>query len=360
MEQNINFSEILENIVQQKDLDFNAAEAVMDEIMSGELTDAQIGSFLTAMRVKGETPTEIAAFASVMRENAIEITPSVPVSEENLIIDTCGTGGDRKHTFNISTAVAFVAAGAGLRVAKHGNRSVSSKCGSADVLAELGVNIEIGAEEVAKCIDEVGIGFLFAPTLHKAMKYAIGPRREMGIRTVFNVLGPLTNPAKANCCILGVFDSALVRLLAEVLAELGIHHALVVHGDDGMDEITTTTTTSACEVTKKKSVENGGFSYTIDEYTISPKALGIPIASEEDLKGGDLSLNANIMRDILGGKKGPKRDIVLLNSAAAIMVADKAESIEEGLKVAADSIDSGKAKEKLEMLIELSQKLGTQ
>lgn len=358
MEKDINFSEILENVVQQKDLDFSEAEDVMDKIMSGKLTNAQIGGFLTAMRIKGETPTEIAAFARVMRNNALKVTPSVPASEEDLIIDTCGTGGDGKHTFNISTVTAFVVAGAGIRVAKHGNRSVSSKCGSADVLAELGVDIEIGPQEVAQCIDEIGIGFLFAPTLHKAMKYAIGPRREMGIRTVFNVLGPLTNPAEANCCIMGVFDSDLVRLLAEVLAELGIHRALVVHGDDGMDEITTTSTTSACEVIREKAVEKDSFSYTIDEYTISPKNLGIPIASEEDLKGGDTSFNANIMRDVLDGKKGPRRDIVLLNSAAAIMVADSAESIEEGLEVAADSIDSGKAKEKLEMLVDLSQELG--
>lgn len=356
----LNFSMILENIVQQNDLNSYEAESIMDQIMSGQLTDAQIGSFLTAMRIKGETPTEIAAFARVMRKNALKVVPSIPASEEDLIIDTCGTGGDKKHTFNISTAAAFVVAGAGIRVAKHGNRAASSKCGSADVLAELGVNIEIGPEEVAKCIDEIGIGFLFAPTLHKAMKYAIGPRRELGIRTIFNVLGPLTNPASANCCIIGVFDEAFVRPLAEVLAELKIHHALVVHGDDGMDEITTTTTTSACEVIKKRTNGKDKFSYTIDEYTISPEEFDIPTASEDELKGGDISFNANIIRDIFDGKQGPRRDIVLLNSAAAIMVTNEAESIEEGLEVAADSIDSGKAKEKLQMLIELSKELGTQ
>lgn len=355
MEKKDNFSEMLEKVVRQNDLNSSEAEDVMNKIMSGQLTDAQIGAFLTAIRIKGETPPEIAAFARVMRKNALKVIPSVPASPENPLVDTCGTGGDKKHTFNISTAAAFVAAGAGLRIAKHGNRAASSKCGSADVLNELGVNIGISPEKVAQCIDKVGIGFLFAPTLHKAMKYAIGPRRELGIRTVFNILGPLTNPALANCYILGVFDKAFVRPMAEVLAELGAHHALVVHGDDGMDELTTTSTTFVCEVVKG---QKG--SYTIKEYTISPEEFGIPLASEKELKGGDVVFNANIIRDIFNGKKGPKRDIVLLNSAAAIMVANRAKSIEEGLEIAANSIDSGKAKEKLDQLVNLSQELGTQ
>jgi len=345
------FYEILEKIIANNDLDSTEAEEMMSNIMSGKLTNAQIGAFLTAIRIKGETPKEIAAFARVMRQNALKVVPSIPASEEDVIIDTCGTGGDGKHTFNISTAAAFVAAGAGIRVAKHGNRAASSKCGSADVLNELGVNIEIGPKDVAKCIDKIGIGFLFAPTLQKAMKYAIGPRKELGIRTVFNILGPLTNPAGANCCIIGVFDKAFVRTLAEVLAELDIHHALVVHGNDGMDEITTTTTTYVCEVVKNKN-------YHIKEYLISPEEFNIPFASEDDLKGGENSFNANIIREIFDGKKGPERDIVLLNAGAAIMVADMASNIEEGVKIATDSIDSGKAQEKLEMLISLSQELG--
>jgi anthranilate phosphoribosyltransferase len=331
--------EAIKKVVEGENLSKDEAVSVMEEIMSGNATEAQIASFITALRMKGETVEEISGFAKVMRDHATRITPK---AEE--LTDTCGTGGDAPNTFNISTATAFVVAGAGVHVAKHGNRSVSSHCGSADVLEELGVNIELTPEAVEKCIDEVGIGFLFAPSLHKAMKYAIGPRRQIGIRTVFNILGPLTNPAFATAQVLGVYSSSLVPVMARVLGNLGIKHALVAHGADDMDELSNTGESIVAEF------KNGG----VVEYTLSPEQFGLPRCKIDDLRGGEKSECAKILRDVLSGQAGPKRDVVLLNSAAALVAADRANGIDSGLKIAAESIDSGAAMEKLEKLIQFS------
>ena len=310
--------------------------AAMRQIMTGVATPSQIACFITALRLKGETVDEITGAAQVMREKATRIRTKHP-----LAVDTCGTGGDQSHTFNISTTAAFVAAGAGLPVAKHGNRSVSSKSGSAEVLAELGVNLDITAEKVGQCIDQVGIGFLFAPALHSAMKHAIGPRREIGIRTIFNILGPLTNPAEAQAQLLGVYARELTEPLAKVLRKLGTKTAFVVHGDDGLDEITTTTDTQISALIDGK----------VTTYTISPKDFNLTMAKSADLVGGEPTTNAKITRQILDGQTGPKRDIVVLNAAAAIVAGGKATDLRDGCAIAADTIDSGQAKEKLEMLI---------
>ncbi len=331
--------EAIRKVVERENLGTEEAVSVMEEIMSGNATEAQIASFITALRMKGETVEEITGFAKVMREHAVRISPA---AEE--LIDTCGTGGDAPNTFNISTATAFVAAGSGLKVAKHGNRSVSSQCGSADVLEELGVNIELAPEAVAECINEVGIGFLFAPSLHKAMKYAIGPRRQIGIRTVFNILGPLTNPAFATAQVLGVYDSSLVEVMARVLGNLGSKHALVVHGADNMDELSNTGESLVAEFKAGKVVA----------YSVEPEQVGLTRCKIDDLAGGDKSENAKIIRSILSGETGPRRDAVLLNAAAALVAADGADDLKGGLKAAAQSIDSGAAMEKLEKLIEFS------
>lgn len=333
--------EAIQKTVEGNDLDRNEAFSVMEEIMAGGATEAQIASFITALRMKGETVDEISGLAQAMRQNATRVTPNA-----DELIDTCGTGGDAPNTFNISTASAFVAAGAGVRVAKHGNRSVSSQCGSADVLEELGVNIEVPPEVVEECINEVGIGFLFAPMLHKAMKYAIGPRRQIGIRTVFNILGPLSNPAFANAQVLGVYHHSLVPVMAKVLGNLGTKHALVVHGADSMDEISNTGASIVAEF------KNG----VLAEYSILPEEFGLERCLIDDLKGGEKKENAYILRSILSGKQGPQRDVVLLNSAAALVAADKADNIKDGLVGAAESIDSGAALDKLEKLIEFSGK----
>jgi len=333
--------EAIRKVVGGKDLDNDEATSVMEEIMSGKTTDAQIGAFITALRMKGETVEEISGFAKVMRDHATRITPKV-----DEVIDTCGTGGDAPDTFNISTATAFVAAGAGVHVAKHGNRSVSSQCGSADVLLELGVNIELSPDAVEECLDEVGIGFLFAPSLHKAMKYAIGPRREIGIRTVFNILGPLCNPAFATAQVLGVYDPLLTSVMAKVLGDLGTKHALVVHGADRMDEISNTGESIIAEF------KNG----ELGEYHITPEQFGLTRCNIDALQGGGKSECAKILGDVLSGKTGPQRDVVLLNSAAALIAADKANNFESGIKMAAESIDTGAAQEKLEKLIEFSNK----
>lgn len=328
--------ETIGKVVEGSDLTEREAASVMGEIMSGRATDAQIASFLTALRLKGETVEEITGFARVMRDKAIHIQ-----SHTGPIVDTCGTGGDASGTFNISTVSAFVAAGAGVKVAKHGNRSVSSRCGSADVLKGLGINIEVPPDVVAQCIDDVGMGFLFAPLLHGAMKYAIGPRREMGIRTVFNILGPLTNPAMANAQLLGVYAEALTEPMADVLSRLGCNHAYVVHGEDGLDEITTTSRTKVSEVAP------GG----IKSYYIQPEDFGISRTSLDQLRGGDTEENVEIARRILQGERGPKRDVVLLNAGAAIAVGGVARSIEEGISLAEKSLDAGAALEKMERLM---------
>jgi anthranilate phosphoribosyltransferase len=322
-----------ENLTEQEAID------VMNIIMSGEATPAQIASFITALRLKGETIEEITGCARVMREKATKIRTNRP-----LVVDTCGTGGDGAHTFNISTTAAFVAAGAGIPIAKHGNRSVSSRCGSADVLKTLGVNIEVEPDVISRCVDEIGIGFLFAPLLHGAMKYAIGPRREIGIRTIFNILGPLTNPAGAQAQVLGVYDANLTEPLAKVLKNLGSEHVFVVHGKDGLDEITTTTDTQVSELANGK----------VRTYILAPIGLGIPKAKTQDLIGGTPEENAAMTLDILKGKSGPKRDIVLLNAAAAIVAGGKAENLRQGIAIAADAIDSGRAMEKLEALKEMT------
>lgn len=323
-------------------IDLSEAEMIgtMNEIMGGDATPAQVGSFITALRMKGETVDEITGAVRVMREKAVHIK-----TRSRVIVDTCGTGGDGTHTFNISTVAAFVVAGAGLTVAKHGNRSVSSKSGSADVLKRLGINIEVGVERVEKCLDEIGIGFLFAPMLHNAMKYAIAPRREIGIRTIFNILGPLTNPAGATSQVIGVYDRKLVEPLAEVLHNLGSKHVFVVHGNDGLDEITLTDKTVIAELRDGR----------IEGYEISPEDVGLNRCRIEDLKGNDPEENARITEEILEGKGGAKGDIVLLNASAAIVAGGKANTLKEGLVTAAESIDSGTALEKLRLLREFTE-----
>ena len=327
--------ETIQKVVDGQNLTERETVDTMNEIMSGEATPAQIASFITALRIKGETIEEITGAARVMREKSTKIHTKHP-----FVVDTCGTGGDGAHTFNISTTAAFVVAGAGIPVAKHGNRAASSQSGGADVLKALGVNIEIGPEQVGACIDDVGIGFLFAVALHGAMKYAIGPRQEIGIRTIFNALGPLTNPAGAQAQVLGVYAPALTEPLAHVLRNFGAHRAFIVHGGDGLDEITTTTTTQVSELA------DGG----VNTYTLNPTELGIATAQPSDLKGGTPAENAEMTLGVLRGETGPKRDIVLLNAAAVIVAGGKAKDITAGLAVAAKSIDSGRALEKLEGL----------
>jgi anthranilate phosphoribosyltransferase len=328
--------EAIADLVEGKDLTETKAEAVMEQIMTGGATPAQIGGFLIALRLKGETPQEVTGFARAMRRNSVPVLP-----RRRPLADTCGTGGDGTGTFNISTTAAFVVAGAGLAVSKHGNRSVSSKCGSADVLRDLGVCLELSPEQVAACIDEVGIGFLYAPLLHPAMKHAIGPRREMGVRTVFNVLGPLTNPAGAQVQVLGVYDGALTEMLAQVLNSLGSQAAFVVHGSDGLDELTTTGPSRITQL-------QGG---RVRTFTLDPLELGLPRATLSDLEGGDAEENAAILHAVLDGEPGPRRDVVLLNAAATLVAGGLAADLPEGLSLAAQSIDSGAARNKLEAMV---------
>jgi anthranilate phosphoribosyltransferase len=333
--------ESIAKLAEGQKLSREEAHAAMLEIMSGEATPAQIASYITALRIRGETPEVIAGSAAAMREKFTAVrTPT------DIIVDTCGTGGDGAHTFNISTCSALVAAGAGVTVAKHGNRSVSSKCGSADVLGALGVKVDATAEVMAECLKAIGIAFLFAPVLHPAMKHAIGPRREIGIRSIFNILGPLSNPAGARYGVLGVYDRDLALTLAEAAAALGAKRLFVVHGFDGLDEITTTAPTRVAEV-------NDG---VVTTYEIKPGDFGIPTAARKDLAGGEAAENAELIRKILSGEKGPRRDIVLLNAAAAIVAGQKAKDLKEGIAAAAKAIDSGAAKQKLEQLVELTQK----
>lgn len=308
---------------------------VLNYIMDGNATQSQIGGFLTALRFKGETVDEITGCARVMREKAEKVEHSLPYC-----IDTCGTGGDGANTFNISTTASLVAAAAGAKVAKHGNRAMSSKSGSADVLEALGVNIGLSPEQVGRCIEDVGVGFMFAQIFHKSMKYAAGVRKELGIRTVFNILGPLTNPAGAQGQILGVYDGTLTGVIAEVLQKLGTERALIVHGCDGLDEITITAPTKISEL------KDG----IIKEYYLDAADFGIPRAEPSDLAGGDAACNAGIVRAVLAGEKGARRDIVLVNAAAALYIAKVAENLKEGIAIAARTIDSGLAASKLEEL----------
>lgn len=318
-------------------LGFSEALDTMREIMRGEATPAQIAGYLMGLRIRGETPEVIAASAQAMRENFTAI-PAPP----GIVVDTCGTGGDGAHTFNISTAAAFVVAGAGVTVAKHGNRSVSSKSGSADVLEALGVNLAVPPETMAACLADIGIAFLFAPGLHPAMKHAIGPRKELGIRTLFNILGPLSNPAGACHGVIGVYADSLVETVAEAAATLGAVHLYVVHGRDGLDEFTTTAETRVAEV------RDGRVTVT----TVAPEDFGLARVEPGRLKGGDAAVNADILRGILAGHPGPARDIVLLNAAAAIVAGDKAATLAEGLDAARTAIDTGAARAKLDALIE--------
>jgi anthranilate phosphoribosyltransferase len=348
-------TEAVRALVDRRDLTRLEAAAAMEAIMSGAATNAQIAAFLTALRMKGETVEELIGFAQVMREKVVKVRPragdvvGATGTDREMLIDTCGTGGDASGTFNVSTATAFVVAGAGLRVAKHGNRSVSSLCGSADVVETLGIDIELSPAQVATCIDEVGIGFLYAPLLHTAMKHVMAARREMGVRTVFNMLGPLTNPAGANAQVIGVYAAALADPLARVLAELGTLRAFVVHGADGLDEISNTGESHISEVHEG----------VVRSSTVRPEDFGMPRAAIRDLQGGDREENARIIRLVLGGEAGPRRDIVLMNAAGALVVGNKAQDLKEGVALAAASIDGGSATRKLEDLIAFSRRLGS-
>ncbi len=334
-------------VVESQNLSEEEMMGVMDQIMEGECTPAQIGALLVALRMKKETVDEIVGAVKVMRKKATRIHVAA-LPDGRYLVDTCGTGGDGKGTFNISTTAAFVAAGAGVPVAKHGNRSVSSTCGSADVLEALGLRLDVPPEGIQRCIEEVGIGFLFAPLLHKAMKHAIGPRREIGIRTLFNILGPLTNPAGAMGQVLGVFRAQLAEPLAEVLGRLGSRRVLVVHGSDGTDEMTLTGPTHIAEL------HDGN----VTSYDVVPEQFGLSRCSIEDIKGGKPHENIRIVRQILDGEQGPRRDITLLNAAAAIMAGGIANDLWEGLDRARESIDSGAARDRLHRLISLTRSLG--
>ncbi|MCQ9208826.1 MAG: anthranilate phosphoribosyltransferase [Omnitrophica bacterium] len=333
--------EALARLVKKQDLSGDIMRQAQEEIMTGVARPEQIEGFLRGLREKGETVEEIAAAAEVMRRHATKIK-----SKEQFLLDTCGTGGDKAGTFNISTISALVACAAGIAVAKHGNKSVSSKCGSADLLIELGVKIDLEPEKVEACLAEIGFGFLYAPLLHRAMKYAMPVRKKMAVRTIFNILGPLTNPAGAACQLLGVYDAQLTEVLARVLKSLGSKHVLVVHGEDGLDEVTTTAKTQIAELKDGQ----------IKTYKISPADFGLKQARPQDLKGGDIAFNATIAGEILKGKAGAQRDIVLLNAGCAIYAANKVASIPEGITQAAESIDSGRALEKLELLREFTNK----
>jgi anthranilate phosphoribosyltransferase len=331
--------EAIGKVVSGTDLSEQEMVGVMDEIMSGAATPAQIGAFITALRLKGETVDEITGAAWVMRERATKVEAA---AAGDIVVDTCGTGGDASGTFNVSTTTAFVVAGAGLPVAKHGNRSISSHCGSADVLEALGVDLGLTPEQISRCIAEVGIGFMFAPVLHTAMKYAIGPRREIGIRTVFNLLGPLTNPAGANVQVMGVYDPALTDKLAMVLGRLGSKRALVVCGEGGMDEITITGETKVAEWREGK----------VYTYVLRPEDADLPRAALAEIKGGTTPDEAAVqLRQVLAGEEGPRLDMVLLNAGAAIMAAGQADDLAAGVARARDVTASGAAMDKLEALV---------
>lgn len=341
----MNIREAIQKVVERTDLTETQMYGAINSIMSGEVSPVLIGSFLTGLRMKGETVEEITGAVRVMREKVTFIDTGVDMSAGGIVVDTCGTGGDGASTFNVSTTAAFVVAGCGIIVAKHGNRAVSSSCGSADVLEAAGVNLNLDPEQVSECIKRCGIGFLFAPALHGAMKHAIGPRKEIGIRTIFNILGPLTNPSGANVQVLGVFSEKLIEPLAHVLGKLGSRRALVVHGDGGLDELTVTGTTAVAEF-RNSSVET---------YRISPEQFGLSRATIEDIRGGsDAKESAAMMERILNGEQGARRDMVLLNAGAALMAAGMAEDIGSGITLAADCIDSGKAAAALAALVDVS------
>lgn len=333
--------EAIAKIVSGSHLSEEEARLAMDHIMAGEATPSQIAAFITALRMKGETVDEIVGCARAMRERATRIRPRTET-----VVDTCGTGGDGADTFNISTTAAFVAAGAGCFVAKHGGRAVSSRCGSADVLEGLGVRLDLEPGQVEQSIDEVGIGFMYAPAFHGAMKHAVGPRREVGIRTIFNILGPLTNPACAPVQVMGVYEARLTPVIAEVLGRLGVREAWVVHGMNGLDEI------SISDVTQVSHLVNG----RVDTFRIDPEDYGFRRVHPRELRGGTVSDNVRLTEAILNGEPGPRRDVVVLNAAAALVVTGRAESLKEAIPLAARAIDTGRARERLEALREFSRR----
>jgi len=340
----MDMQQAIRRVIECQDLSGKEMADVMRTIMTGGATPAQIGGFLVGLRMKGETVTEIAAAAAVMRD----LAHGVDISGLDHTVDIVGTGGDASGTFNVSTASMFVAAAAGCRVAKHGNRSVSSKSGSADVLEAAGIRLDLNPEQVERCVREVGVGFMFAPVFHPAMRFAAGPRREIGVRSVFNILGPLTNPAGARAQVLGVADAAIGEKMIQVLGRLGCRHALVVHGEDGLDEMSLGSPTLVYEL------EEGD----IRSYRVTPEEVGLRQASGQAVKGGSPEENAAAMRAVFGGEQGPLRDIVLLNSAAALVAADKAATLAEGVPLAAQAIDSGAAGDKLGRFIEETNSFG--
>ncbi len=337
------FADILPRLLERRDLSEAEAEAVFEEVMEGRLSPVQIAALLVALRTKGETVAEITGAARAMRARATRVELDGVEA-----VDTCGTGGDGSHTFNISTTAAFVVAGAGLPVAKHGNRGVSSRCGSADVLAALGVNLELPPERMAACVREVGLGFLFAPLLHRAMRHAAPVRGELKVRTIFNLLGPLTNPAGVPFQVMGVFSGRWVEPVGQVLARLGCRHAFVVHGEDGLDEATVAGKTYYAEVV-------GG---EVRPGVLTPEAVGLPRHPASALVGGDPEANAEICRRVLAGEAGPHRDVVLLNAALALVAGERAATLEEGVAQAAEAIDSGRAASVLERLVAFTREAG--
>jgi anthranilate phosphoribosyltransferase len=343
MNVNGNFRDHLSTIIEGDNLNQSEMNQMMNTILSGEVTDAQIGAFMAALAAKGETFAELAGAAQAMRKKALRIQTTA-----STVVDTCGTGGDGTHSFNISTTTAFVVAGCGVTVAKHGNRSVSSRCGSADLLESLGVRLETEPEIVEEAITAIGIGFLFAPLYHSAMRHAAGPRKEIGLRSIFNMLGPLTNPAGANCQLLGVYAPELTEMFADALKLLGSKRAIIVHGHDGLDEI------SVCAPTRVSELNDG----RIGTFDLLPEQFFGELADPASMQGGDPVENADITRRILSGEKGPRRNVVVLNAAAALVAADKAANFQEGIKQAEASIDTGAAADKLEQLVEYTRKNG--
>jgi len=323
----------------RRDLKEEEASSAIHEVFNGEATPAQLGAFLIALRMKGESVDEITGLAKAMREHSLRVEVEGP------LLDTCGTGGDNQGTFNVSTAAAFVAAGAGARIAKHGNRAMTSGCGSADLLEALGARIDLSPQQVAECIERTSFGFMFAQAFHPAMKYAAGPRRELGVRTVFNILGPLTNPARAQHQLLGVTSPEIASKMATALQRLDGRHTLVVHGDDGVDELSISSPSLICEVRSEG----------VREYTISPEDAGLPRAVAHAIRGGTSQENAAVLLNVLNGERGPIRDVVVLNAAAALQAADIAPGLNEGARIAEDAVDSGAAKRRLEEWVQLTQ-----
>lgn len=336
----------IQAVVDGQQLGRAEATQAMEIIMNGEASPPQIGSFLTAMRIRGETDEELAGFATVMRAKSLH----VPLSGDYPVVDTCGTGGDHSNSFNISTTAAFVVAGAGVHVAKHGNRASTSRCGSADVLEALGVRIELAPEQVAECIDRVGIGFMYAPAFHPAMRFAGPVRREIGVRTVFNLLGPITNPASATHQVVGVPSADIAKRLANVLGLLGSQHALVVNSSDGLDEIGIAGPSSVAEMVMRESV-------WVTNYEVTPEQFGLTRYEPEAVRGGNVSDNLEIIQDVLAGAEGAQRTITVFNAGAALYAADAVSSIRDGIELAKETIDSGAAREKLEALVSLTNRL---